>query len=140
MVSASNNNYLVTALMDNTRTSDYECRTYNSTDAGNTWTDRGFLSLPSGTNTSNDPVVASTTDSKFFIACFARDSTDGKPSYILYWVSTDNGNSWSSPNIAKKTADGTETDKPWIVADVNDPNSSSRNNVYACWTDKIAVG
>ncbi len=98
------------------------------------------MSLPSGTNTSNDSVVASTTDGKSFIACFARDSTDGKPSYILYWVSTDNGNSWSSLNIVKKTTDGTETDKPWIVVDVNDPNSSYRNNVYARWTDKIAVG
>lgn len=78
-VSVSNNNYLVTALMDNTTTTNFRCRAYNSTDAGNTWTDRGFLSIPGDTNYSNDPVVASTADGKFFIACFAEYSADKDP-------------------------------------------------------------
>ncbi len=138
MVSASNNNYLVTALMDNTRISNYECRAYNSTDAGDTWTDRGFLPLPSGTNTSNDPVVASTTDGKFFIACMAGTTSPSlRYTHIVYWVSTDNGATWSGPNTVRNvSSDSTlSVDKPWIAADVNDPNSSYRNNVYACWTE-----
>jgi len=135
IASASNNNNLVVALMDNTLTSLYRCRAYNSTNAGDTWTDRGFLPLPSGTSISNDPVVASTSDGKFFIACFAGTSTRG--THIVYWVSTDNGATWSSPNTVRDvSSDSTLTvDKPWIAADVNDTASSYRNNVYACWTE-----
>ncbi|MEO9365205.1 MULTISPECIES: sialidase family protein [Candidatus Nitrosocaldus] len=141
-VSANNNNYLVTALMDNTpdpTPNDNDpiskCRVYNSTNAGNSWTDRGFLPLPSGTDRSNDPVVASTTDGKFFVACIA--GTSSSTPYLLYWRSTDNGATWSSsPNIIKYTTDR-NVDKPWIAADIKDANSQYRNNVYVCWQESI---
>ncbi len=142
IASVSNNNNLVVALMDNSQDPDpndttyiYKCRAYNSTDGGNTWTDRGFLPLPSGTVRSNDPVVTSTSDGKFFIACFAGTST--RNTHIVYWVSTDNGATWSGPNtIRNVSSDSTLTvDKPWIAADVNDTTSRYRDNVYACWTE-----
>ncbi|MCS6767425.1 MAG: sialidase family protein [Candidatus Nitrosocaldus sp.] len=130
VASGSNNNYLVTALMDNTTTSSYRCRAYNSTDAGNTWTDRGFLPVDQG-EASNDPVVASTTDGRFFIA----SSFTSTSSRIVYWVSNDNGSTWSGPNTVASASGTVRVDKPWIVADTKDPNSQYRNNVYACWTE-----
>jgi hypothetical protein len=142
IASVSNNNNLVVALMDNSQDPDpndstyiYRCRAYNSTDGGNTWTDRGFLPLPSGTSISNDPVVASTSDGKFFIACFAGTLT--RATHVIYWVSTDNGATWSGPNtIRNVSGDSTlGVDKPWIAADVNDTASRYRDNVYACWTE-----
>jgi len=109
IASASNNNNLVVALMDNSQDPDpndttpiYKCRAYNSTNAGDTWTDRGFLPLPSGTVRSNDPVVTSTSDGKFFIACFAGTST--RNTHIVYWVSTDNGATWSGPNTIRNVS------------------------------------
>ncbi|MEM4309473.1 MAG: sialidase family protein [Candidatus Nitrosocaldus sp.] len=132
IASASNNNYLVTALMDNaTSTGSYRCRAYNSTDAGNSWTDRGFLPVDQ-LEASNDPVVASTTDGKFFIACFAFTSTSSR---VVYWLSTDNGSTWNGPNTVASASGTVKVDKPWIAADTKDPNSQYRNNVYACWTE-----
>ncbi|GBC73446.1 hypothetical protein HRbin04_00847 [archaeon HR04] len=109
-VSANNNNYLVTALMYNTpdptpNDSDRisKCRVYNSTDAGSSWTDRGFLPIPSGMDRSVDPVVASTTDGKFFVACIAGTSTTTP--YVLYWISADNGATWSNYSTIKYVTD-----------------------------------
>ena len=141
-VSPTNNNYLVVALMDNTpdpNTSDRDYiskwRAYNSTDGGNTWTNRGFLSLPSGMDRSNDPVVASTADGNFFIACIAGNITSTP--YVLYWRSSGSGATWSNYNIIKHTGTSADVDKPWIAADVKDTNSPYKNNVYACWREEV---
>ncbi len=142
-VSPTNNNHLVVALMDNTpdpnpSDDDYisRCRAYNSTNAGDTWTDRGFLPLPSGMDRSYDPVVASTDDGNFFIACIAGNSTSTP--YLLYWRSSDSGATWSNYNIIKYTTSA-HVDKPWIAADVKDTSSNNpyKNNVYTCWREEV---
>lgn len=81
-----------------------------------------------------DPVVASTTDGKFFVACIAGTSTTTP--YVLYWISTDNGATWSNYSTIKYVTDR-HVDKPWIAADIKDANSQYRNNVYACWQESI---
>ncbi len=110
-----------------------ECRVYSSSDAGATWTDRGFLGIPSNTNLSGDPVVSTDSSGTLFIACLARHITDNMPSDIVYWRSTDRGVTWGSLIVIVSNTTGIMNDKPWIASDIKDPTSAFRNNVYACW-------
>ncbi len=132
-VNEENNNQVVAALMDNNSGLN-RCRAYSSSNGAQTWSDRGFLPLSSGTDSSADPVVSSDSSGTLFIACIARDVPDNSPSDILYYVSTNGGSSWSGPNTVVTSTSPIFHDKPWMAADTLDLSSPYRDNVYVCWT------
>ncbi len=125
----------------------HRCRVAVSTDGGATWTDRGYIPLPSGTKISADPVIAVSTvnnTTTWYVSCvafssLAREYWIDDVSKVYFVTSTDNGSTWSTPTVvAEATCVSSNTcpivDKPWIAV--------HGSNVYLCWAkidNKIAV-
>ncbi len=68
----SNNNILVAAFIDYAAGQGVtgKCRIATSSDGGGSWTDRGYLPLPTSTYISADPVLA-VSGSTWYVACHA---------------------------------------------------------------------
>jgi hypothetical protein len=126
-VRGNNNSHLLSSYMEKTGTGEYKCRAATSTDAGVSWTDRGYLPLTPTDTATNDPAVTTDTNGNYFVVCLLNHAT------ISYWVSTNGGSSWSGPNTVST---GTSNDKPWIATDLKDTTSSHRNKVYVCWVNE----
>jgi len=128
-------------------TEGHRCRVAVSTDGGATWTDRGYIPLPSGTYVSADPVVAVRTvnnTTTWYVSCVALSDivdfyNDGDVSKVYFVTSTDNGSTWSTPTVvAEATCVSSNNypvvDKPWIAV--------HESNVYLCWAkldNRLAV-
>ncbi|MDW8275114.1 MAG: sialidase family protein [Candidatus Nitrosocaldus sp.] len=119
----TDSNILMAAFMDFAAYSGSaaRCRVATSTDGGATWTDRGYLPLPTGTYISADPVVAVSKVGNtvtWYAACLAlsdsiRFYNRGDVSKIYYSTSTDNGQTWSTPTVVEEatcTNDDPSTD------------------------------
>jgi hypothetical protein len=125
----------------------HRCRVAVSTDGGATWTDRGYIPLPSGTRVSADPVIAVSTvnnTTTWYVSCvalssLARDYSVGDVSKVYFVTSTDNGYTWSTPTVIAEASCVNSNncpivDKPWIAV--------YGSNVYLCWAkldNKILV-
>lgn len=104
-------NMLMAAFLDYAAYSGAEkrCRIATSTDGGATWSDKGYLPLPTGTYISVDPVVAVSkvgNTVRWYVACLALSDSikyynKNDVSKIYYSTSTDNGATCSSTVVTE---------------------------------------
>jgi hypothetical protein len=110
--------------------------TFASRDGGQAWSENGTLSLPAGSNHSNDPTAAFDVKGRGFVAAMATIQTEQGISStdrgVYVWRTDDGGRTFGSPVAAVR---GQFADHPWVAAGVG-----GDERLYVSWRTRDAGG